>query len=647
MFLKKFSKAVGQFLLSAFLAAMLATGVDIILFLTGGFLRGRYYLVLFALLSVGFWCLCFFLKKTKVVAKALAGTVAIAAALYFAWLPFHSWGAYEPVDSGKADFYGGKRIMLIVPHQDDEINVLGGAIEQYAAYGSEVYIVFTTNGDSFYSASTRLNEAILSSQLMGVPEDHLIFLGYGDGWQNYATHLYNGEEGTVISSYCGNTATYGLEDHPAYHEGNAYTFENYLKDMQSVVADYRPDVIYCVDYDAHDDHRATSLLFEKAMGRILREYPDYRPTVFKGYGYNTAWGAEQDYCALNIGATGDVFCSDFAQKPQVYRWEDRVRLPVAASALSRSLSGSNIFRALAAHACQDAETHAVSVANGDKVVWERRTDSLCYDATIEASSGNPELLSDFMVYDNSDLYGGRDQIDGIWIPDDREKCFTVTFPENRSVESIVLYDHPYEDQNILNAVIELEDGTRIETGPLHPGGAANSFPMNAQIQTFTVTLLEWEGELAGLGEVEAFGAATTSVGSLLKMMDMENDFAYDYILDESGFGRFCFYTYGDLPEVDADHYTVASSNEACSVTLEDGVLMVDCPKGQSCTITVTCKDAPVSDTILVRNPGSATRIWADAFQRLEEAYLMRGYKNIPLYQIGIKVVDKVVHSLTH
>ena len=81
MFLKKFSKAVGQFLLSAFLAAMLATGVDIILFLTGGFLRGRYYLVLFALLSVGFWCLCFFLQETKVVAKALAGTVAIAAAL--------------------------------------------------------------------------------------------------------------------------------------------------------------------------------------------------------------------------------------------------------------------------------------------------------------------------------------------------------------------------------------------------------------------------------------------------------------------------------------------------------------------------------------------------------------------------------------
>lgn len=634
---KKAAGILGQLVLSALSAMLLATAADIAVYLAGGFLRGKLFLLIFAGLTIGIWCLCFFCRKTKTVSKLFLWMMAVIVLLYSGWLIFRNWGNYEAVDSGKDAFYENHRVMLIVPHQDDEINVLGGVIEEYVTYGSEVFIVFATNGDNFYPASTRLREAIAAAACMGVPEDHLIFLGYGDGWRSGDPHIYNAEPGEIQESYCGRTATYGLEDHPAYHDGNPYTSENYLNDMRSVILDHRPDVIFCVDYDSHADHRATSLFFEKAMGILLKENPDYRPTVYKGYGYNTAWGAVWDYCAMNVGATAEV-----TTYPFVYRWEDRIRLPVSAEGLSRSLSGSNVFQALAAHACQDAETHAAAVANGDKAVWYRNTNSLCYDAVIDVSSGDGTLLNNFMVYDNLNLSKEPNRIDGVWIPEeaDTEKSFTVTLSQPRQVDYITLYDHPYEDHNILNAVIELDNGTCMETGPLNPGGAVNTYQIGAEVQSFSVTILEWEGDLAGLGEVEAFPKTTNNAG-FLKMVDTDGNFAYDYILDVSGTEAFCFYTYGELPNMDAEHYTVSCTNDSCEVILGDGVLTVHCPRSQTASITVTCNDVPVSDTIYVRNPRTVTRIWANAFQRLEDAYFFCAHKNSPLYQAGFMVVTKL------
>lgn len=40
-----------------------------------------------------------------------------------------------------------QKVLLIVPHQDDEINVLGGIFEEFIKYGSTVHIVYAiTNG---------------------------------------------------------------------------------------------------------------------------------------------------------------------------------------------------------------------------------------------------------------------------------------------------------------------------------------------------------------------------------------------------------------------------------------------------------------------------------------------------------------------
>lgn len=45
---------------------------------------------------------------------------------------------------------GGKSLMVIVPHEDDEINLAGAPIYGAVEAGMRVICVFMTNGDWFY-----------------------------------------------------------------------------------------------------------------------------------------------------------------------------------------------------------------------------------------------------------------------------------------------------------------------------------------------------------------------------------------------------------------------------------------------------------------------------------------------------------------
>ena len=91
--------------------------------------------------------------------------------------------------------------------------------------------------------------------------------------------------------------------------------------------------------------------------------------------------------------------------------------------------------------------------NGDKVFWQRRTDSLCAKAVITASSGHSERLNDFKLLDSTDLMGWAAPYDGVWTPEkgDADRSFTVTFAEESTVASVRLYGSPSEKDRVLNA----------------------------------------------------------------------------------------------------------------------------------------------------------------------------------------------------
>lgn len=530
---------------------------------------------------------------------------------------------YACQDNGKSSIYAGKKVMVIVPHEDDDMNIASGVLEQFVRYGSEVYVVFVTNGDYWDIAEVRLTEAIRALHSVGIPEDHVIFLGYADGWATDAPHIYNAAEGALCKSRNGYSATYALKSHPAWNEGNPYTSSNLLEDMQSVILNHRPDVILCSDYDAHVEHKATTLAFEKALGQILKQEDCYQPVALKAFAYCTAWTTPKDFAAVNLLSTLDPG----EQLPGIYQWSDRIRLPIDGTKLSRSLLNSDLYRSVSLYTSQRTGIAAGAIINGDKVFWQRRTDSLLPHAQIDASSGNAEKLNNFMLLDSKDLWDCNHQpFDDVWIPDagDPEKMVRITFAAPADIAEIVLYDSPSPKDNILNAQIVFDNGYGFETGALECGGKASVFCVNQKgIRWFTIKLLATEGECAGLAEIEAFSETCPAPFSYIKLTNGDGHFVYDYIIHESGIEALGLHTFGEVAELSPQAYQVTCDRSECSASISEGKLLVCCPVGRACNITITSFDKSISDSVFIRNPTQKERKKIVRAQKTEEFFHRR------------------------
>ena len=585
-------------------------------------------MVLFPVLAAAISGLLFFssfrsVAKFFAVLISLCGTVLVSAAVLCGNAErFQADSVYQNADAGAGVkiFFADQKIMLIVPHQDDELNVLGGTIEEFVRYGSEVYVVYLTNGDMTL-AETRFSEAISCLSKQGIPEDHVIFMGYGDRWQEDSPHPYNAEPGQIVQSRAGFFTTYGAAGHPPYREGADYTMDNLLADMESVILEYRPDVIFACDYDEHVEHKATSLVFEKVMGRILKNTEDYRPRVFKGYANRTAWNGVHDYYGLNIASTQRAYYKDFAPEVEYYRWEDRIRFPVDASGLSRSLLGSKAYDLLATHFSQQAVRKGQGIINGDKVFWERHTSSLCNQAEIRVTSGNPGLLTDFMLLENNNIVDDDNlPYDGVWVPElsDPEKKISVILPELSDLDDLVFYDHPSPDHNVLEMRITFDNGEQITVGPLDPIGAPTTVAVNQkQSSSFEVELTVTEGERAGLTELEAFAGPRDYPKGFIQLTDTDGEFVYDYITDPSGEITLHLYHFGNVPEIKPEHYSISVDNERCLVEWSEQGIIATCPRGEAATVSVISAEGDIWDRAYIRNPGKLDRLQVKACQLVE------------------------------
>ena len=603
---------------SAMLACELAVLLDVFVVFRGSALGVKKFLLLVTVL--------FFLivlpwigKKIRVIlATSIAFLLCVPLLVSFlCWKTASDDAVYHAVDNGKKELYAGHRVMLFVPHQDDDINVLGGVMEEYVKYGSEVYVVFSTNGDYHDLADVRLREAVSVMGAVGIPEENVIFLGYGDGWDPKGCHLYNTEPDKAIRSAVGYAKTYGIQGHEAYREGQLYTLRNFLNDIESVILEFKPDLIYCVDWDSHADHRALSLSFEKVMGKILKEDPDYRPEVLKGYAYSSAWLSVDDFYADNLLSTQNVFEEPLMQQPRVYRWQDRIRMPVHAEGLSRSILSGGQSELLRLYSSAFAITQGTRIINSDKVFWERSTESLCHQAQVQTSSGEARYLTDFMLLESNDLMAGPHiYCDGIWVPEqsDEEKRIDVSFLEPVDIGRIVLYDHPDPEINVLNARILFEDGTSIETGALDPEGAATTIEFDRKTgSSLVIELTELQGE-AGLTELEAFTDQKCQEPRFVKIMDENENFAYDYWIAPEGEQLFRLYVSGMADE----SFKVSCDGDACDAKLEESGLWVRCPKGKNCIVTVSSEDGSCSDSVYISNPSRTKRQWKQFWLNLEE-----------------------------
>ncbi|MCX0395632.1 PIG-L family deacetylase [Clostridium perfringens] len=75
-----------------------------------------------------------------------------------------------------SEMWTNKEIMVVVPHQDDEINLAGATIKRLIDNGNNVKVVFATNGDFKGLGTKRIKEAVEAVRILGVNSENVIFL---------------------------------------------------------------------------------------------------------------------------------------------------------------------------------------------------------------------------------------------------------------------------------------------------------------------------------------------------------------------------------------------------------------------------------------------------------------------------------------
>ena len=480
-------------------------------------------------------------KKRAVLIVLMALVLAVLAVVCVYETELNKLDSNDGVDNSFYDSqFKNKKVMVIVPHEDDDLLISGQVLPPMYKNGADVRVVFATNGDKRVSAYTRQSEACNALEKLGIPREKVIFLGYPDG-----TQLYVGKKAFSFSSGWDHTyAGKGFKDYHFDRFGThaKYTAENMVDDIESVVLEYRPDYILAIDFDTHTDHRGVSISFEKAMERILKKESGYTPKVFKCFGYSLAWKSKPDFYALNIKSTGmqdrekNNDPSYETDVPQ-YRWNNRIRLPIDKKSLSHSILRCSEYKALSEHLSQYAYCYSERIINGDSVYWNRRTDSLTYNADISVSSGDASLLNDFRLIGFGNRTAGPnvklENCVSRFNKNDAQKTVTVKFDSPKTVSCVSLYDNFGLNSNILGGVITFSDGSKVEVPALNADGSETRvvFEPKHNITSFTFKVTEYEG-VAGLDEIEAFENADYDMGfSLIKLKNADtDDYIYNYLI---------------------------------------------------------------------------------------------------------------------
>lgn len=335
------------------------------------------------------------------------------------------------------------KLAVIVPHQDDELNIAGQILPYFVEAGAQVKICFSTNGDMRVNEGVRrYREAVKAAAVMGLGEEDLVWLGYPDC--KTSAHLYHDR--------------FLDEEHPERMETKCYgprqtlTMELTGKEKpvcrQSLLVDiglfldcYKPDVIIAIDLDSHPDHRAVSLLTEEAVSIAVRENRGYKPYVLKKFAYAGCWYGPDDYYSFSETQNDGDGCSGFKTCNPSLAWSDRVRYAAHPSTITPRLRDNIVYMASKAYKTQVPWPNMARVCNSDAVYWPLRTDNLLYDAHVETSSGDMSGLFDLRSHDVRDLAAPLDarNLVGIgWSPEknDSNPAIVASFDTPRKLSCI-------------------------------------------------------------------------------------------------------------------------------------------------------------------------------------------------------------------
>lgn len=188
--------------------------------------------------------------------------------------------AREPLPLAR-NFTARDRILVLAPHCDDETLGAGGTIAAARARGTEVTIVFLTNGDASLSTKIgedarslrrhtyrqlveiRQREALSAAAALGVAPDDVIFLGYPDCGTKAMWETNWSPSNPYRSPSTGATRS-PYEN--SYTRRALYCGQRALRDVRDIVTQRQPTVIITTHpADTHPDHWAAYGYAEAAL----------------------------------------------------------------------------------------------------------------------------------------------------------------------------------------------------------------------------------------------------------------------------------------------------------------------------------------------------------------------------------------------
>jgi len=544
--------------------------------------------------------------------------------------------AEEILTAGNSFFdksFFGTRVLVLAPHPDDEINIAGNMILNLAAAKAEIFVAYSTNGDFDISADIRAQEAVDALKILGVPRDKIIFLGYGDTYNGKGNpHIFSANVPTT--SPAGFSETYAAENFVDYAKKtfgrhSSYTRKNFKRDLKSLLLDLRANIIFCVDFDSHADHRTLSVLFEEVLGEILSEHSDYCPEVYKKFAYATAFTAAPDFYAPNLLSTpkpkiGETDTYDFDLIDRAnYVWENRARFPVMHS--QPLLKGNPVAEAVFAHKSQRNEWNALRILNSDEIFFERRTDSQTFSAQVTATSGDAAKVRDFKIIDTNDVDISPAQIENnLWQPTDAQKKIFFTWQEPVQVQRIVIYGNPLDDAPA-KIFLRLEfdksgiylDNVKNFSAEL-PGRGR---PLTIDTEKIFVRRAEISAEAGknfGLAEVEFFANAEPlkKIPPFIKLTVNDNffyNYAVPYEVDKISLGLYRFHV--DEP---VKITAVAGEEEILSELMTGDEIILNFGKAAQIVVTAEVIGSDIYDRAIIRRVGDFSQIQLKVWQWLDK-----------------------------
>jgi len=464
------------------------------------------------------------------------------------------------------------KAIVFIPHADDEIYVAGSLLYGLNKANIKTYVVYFTDSNSFGYGEKRKFEAINSCKELGVSNENVFFLDFPERKQSDTSDI---------------TGTSSLN--------SRYKIKEAIK---SIILKLSPQLIVCSDFDFHRDHRLYSILFDESIGELKKEKKFDNCIIWKGFAYETSYNAPNDFYNINLLSTKkptDQQNKEYDTDVPFYEWDSRVRIPVHNDILTHSIFLNPLYKASSKHWTSIVYLKALSAINSDQVFWNRRIDNLAFNAQFEVSSGNPKHLNDFKLFDVQDITINKrynvEHYNCVWSPsiNDEQKKITIKFPQPMDIHSIILYDNPDLDNNILSGKLEFDDGSYINLSNFKKNGAPSEFQVNKMgISSLSFKIVDFEGESSGLSEVEIFSKKLDHP-RILKLINQKTDtFIYKYFVTNEAEIPLSVYQY---PKSFADYSITLEDSLKSHASIKNNHLIIE-NRFRKCHVIVKSKNDP-------------------------------------------------------